>query len=257
VKILNDAQINNMRYAGGVLSGALNAVRLGLRAGMTTAEVDRIAEEYIVEHDCTPCFKGVYGYKFACNTSVNDEIIHGMPSKNKVLGSGDIITVDCGAGFNGICTDACRTFAVGEISAEAEELIAVTKECFERAFRAVHAGAEVAVVCKTITKYLDSIGGYSILEDFFGHGIGKNLHEDPLIPNYVPRHPRLRAEIRKKFLPNTAICIEPMIFHGGNRTKIARDGWTVISVDGCLSAHYENTILITKNGTEILTDKYC
>jgi methionyl aminopeptidase len=257
MKILSDAQINNMRYAGGVLSGALNAVREQLRAGITTAEVDRIAEQYIVAHDCTPCFKGVYGYKFACNTSVNDEIIHGVPSNDRVLQEGDIITVDTGAGFGGICTDACRTFGVGGISAEATELIAITKNCFEKAFDKVRVGAEVSVVGKTIEEYLGSVGGYSILENYFGHGIGKNLHEDPLIPNYVSRHPRIRAEVRKKFCPNTAICIEPMIFHGGNKVKVAADGWTVISVNGALSAHYENTILITKNGAEILTNKYC
>ena len=257
MRVLSDAAINSMRYAGGVLSGALNAVRTGLRAGMTTAEVDQIAEKYITEHNCTPCFKGVYGYKFACNTSINEEIIHGVPSPARVLREGDIITVDAGAGFGGICTDACRTFAVGKVSAEAKELISVTQNCFARAAAAVHAGAEVAVVGRAITEYLKGIGGYSVLEEYFGHGIGKTLHEDPLIPNYIPQNSRLRAEARKKFLANTAICIEPMVLHGGNKTKLARDGWTVISAEGALSAHYENTILITKNGTEILTDKYC
>jgi len=255
VKVLSDAQIHNMRYAGGVLSGALNAVKEKLTAGMTTAEVDSIAERFILDHNCTPCFKGVYGYKFACNTSINDDIIHGMPSKDRVLHDGDIITVDCGAGFNGICTDACRTFGVGKISKEAETLIAVTKNCFDRAVKNIHAGVEVAVVGKTIEAYLNEIGGYSILENYFGHGIGKGLHEDPMIPNYVVQHSKLRAEVRKKFIANTAICIEPMIFHGGNSVKVAKDGWTVVSTRGNLSAHYENTMIVTKNGVEILTDK--
>jgi methionyl aminopeptidase len=257
MKQLTEAQINSMRYAGGVLSGALNAVRENLRAGISTYDVDQIAERFILEHDCTPCFKGVYGYKFACNTSVNDEIIHGIPSKDRILQAGDIITIDCGAGFNGICTDACRTFAVGEISAEAQELINVTKTCFEKAFSMVRIGAEASVVGATIEEYINGIGGYSILENYFGHGIGKNLHEDPMIPNYVVRCPKLRAAVRKRFAENTAICIEPMIFHGDNKVYTAKDGWAVISRNGHLSAHYENTILITKNGIEILTNKYC
>lgn len=254
MKQLTAAQINNMRYAGQVLAGAFACVRKNLKAGMTTLEVDKLAEDYILAHHCYPCFKGTYGYKFACNTSVNEEIIHGIPT-GKVLHDGDIITVDCGAGFNGICTDACRTFPVGKISPEAEKLIEVTRNCFYKAVEKVAPGVEATIVGKTIENYLDKIGGYSILEDYFGHGIGKKLHEDPLIPNYIVHDSRLKQAVRKKFQANTAICIEPMIFRGdSNDTMVAADGWTVISTTGALSAHYENTILITDKGLEILTN---
>lgn len=254
MKQLTTAQINSMRYAGQVLAGAFTCIKQNLRAGMTTLQVDKLAEDYILAHNCYPCFKGVYGYQFTCNTSVNDEIIHGIPT-GRVLREGDIITVDCGAGFNGICTDACRTFAVGKISPEAEALINVTRNCFYKAFEKVKPGAEATIVGKTIENYINNVGGYSILEDYFGHGIGKKLHEDPLIPNYVVRDSRLKQAVRKKFQANTAICIEPMIFQGdSNDTMVAADGWTVISTSGALSAHYENTILITNNGAEILTN---
>ena len=254
MKQLTTAQINNMRYAGKVLAGVFAHIRKNLHAGMTTRDVDKMAEDYIIANHCYPCFKGVYDYQYACNTSVNEEIIHGIPT-DKVLHEGDIITVDCGAGFNGICTDACRTFPVGKISTEAQELINVTRNCFYRALEHIKPGVEATIVGKTIENYITKIGGYSILEDYFGHGIGKRLHEDPLIPNYVVHNARLQQEVRKKFQANTAICIEPMIFHGENNTvRVAPDGWTVISTVGALSAHYENTILITERGAEVLTN---
>ncbi len=254
MKQLTAAQISHMRYAGKVLAETFKFIRQNLHAGMTTREVDKMAEDFIVAHHCYPCFKGVYDYQYTCNTSVNEEIIHGIPT-DKVLNEGDIITVDCGAGFNGICTDACRTFPVGKISNEAQELINVTRNCFYRALDKIKPGTEVAVVGKTIETYIKSIGNYSILEDYCGHGIGKNLHEDPLIPNYIVRNSNLQQHVRKKFQPNTAVCVEPMIFHGkSNAVKIAPDGWTVISTRGELSAHYENTILITTQGAEVLTN---
>ena len=254
MKQLTTAQISNMRHAGKILADTFKFIRQNLHAGMTTLDVDKMAEEYILSRKCYPCFKGVYDYQFTCNTSVNEEIIHGMPT-DKVLHDGDILTVDCGVGFNGICTDACRTFPVGKISTEAEELIKVTRNCFYQAVEKVKPGVEVAIVGKTIESYIKSVGGYSILENYCGHGIGKKLHEDPLIPNYVVRNSNLQQHTRKKFQANTAVCIEPMIFRGeNNRVKVAPDGWTVISTDNSLSAHYENTILITANGVEILTN---
>jgi len=254
MKQLTAAQISNMRYAGRVLADTFNHIRQNLRSGMTTLEVDKLAEDYILSRQCYPCFKGVYDYQYTCNTSVNDEIIHGIPT-SKVLRDGDILTVDCGVGFNGICTDACRTFPVGKISDDAQKLIDVTRNCFYRAVEKIKPGIEVAVVGKTIEGYINNIGGYSILHDYCGHGIGKNLHEDPLIPNYVVRNSGLLQHVRKKFQANTAVCIEPMIFEGdSNAVKVAPDGWTVISKHGALSAHYENTVLITANGVEILTN---
>lgn len=254
MKQLTAAQISNMRYAGKVLADTFSYIRQNLHAGMTTHDVDQMAEKFILAHNCYPCFKGVYDYPYTCNTSVNEEIIHGMPS-DKVLHDGDIITVDCGAGFNGICTDACRTFPVGNITPEAKELIDVTRNCFYRALDKIKPGVEVAIVGKTIENYIDSLGNYSILEDYCGHGIGKNLHEDPLIPNYIVRNSGLQQHVRKKFQTNTAVCVEPMIFRGNsNKVKVAPDGWTVISAKGELSAHYENTILVTERGVEVLTN---
>ncbi|MDR0383930.1 MAG: type I methionyl aminopeptidase [Christensenellaceae bacterium] len=255
MKQLNDAQMNNMRYAGDVLSGALLAVKNAIREGVTTAELNQTAEDYIVKRNCIPAFKGLYGYQFCCNTSVNDEIIHGLPSQ-RTLREGDIVTVDCGVKYNGMNTDACRTFGVGKISKDAEDLIDVTKKCFEMAFNAVKVGVDAGIVGRTIEGFLP--GGYSVLHNFFGHGIGKVVHDDPLIANYIPKEPDVKQKLRVKFLMNTAICIEPMIILGNdNQYYIDKDKWTVITKNGAISAHYENTILFTKKGKEILTNKYC
>jgi methionyl aminopeptidase len=244
-----------MRYAGEVLSGALFAVKNAIKVGITTLELDTIAEQYILSHNCKPAFKGLYGYKFTTNTSVNEEIIHGLPGE-RTLQNGDIISVDCGATYNGINTDACRTFAVGTISKTAENLITTTQECFNIARNQVKIGAPASVVGVAIEKFLPK--EYSILHNYFGHGIGKVVHDDPLIAHYIPKELPIKQALKMKFLENTAICIEPMILLGAdNSFKTAKDKWTIVSQSGNITAHYENTILITKHGTEILTNKYC
>ncbi len=255
MKQLTDAEMNNMRHAGKVLAGALKTVETNLRAGMTTLDLDKMAEEYILSNGCVPCFKGLYGYKFTINASVNDEIIHGLPSNDKVLNEGDIVKIDCGTSFNGICTDAARTFGVGKISNEAKEIIQVTKTCFDLAVQKISTANEVSIIGKTIENYIKGLENYSILENYFGHGIGRKVHEDPLIPNYVIKNDtKLSKFLRTKFQTNTAVCIEPMILASkNNNVKVKKDGWTVVSSNGALTGHYENTVLITNKGIEILT----
>jgi methionyl aminopeptidase len=219
-------------------------------------QIEELADKFIKDNDCNPCFKGLHGYKYATCISVNEQIVHGMPRTDKVLNEGDIVSVDVGAGYNGMNTDACRTFGVGKISDEAQRLIDETRNSFFEAVKVVKAGALFGAISEAVEGYIKKNTPYSILENYFGHGIGKEVHLDPLIPNYKPNHPRLLTDARKKMVENTAICIEPMILAGKKDVKTAKDGWTVVSVDGKLTAHYENTVLITKNGAEILTNKF-
>jgi methionyl aminopeptidase len=178
-----------------------------------------------------------------------------MPKDNKVLRNGDIISIDTGVRYNKFCTDACRTFGVGEISEKAQKLIDTTRQCFFEAVRDLKAGVRVGHIGEAIEDFLKGTE-YSILENYFGHGIGKIVHEDPLIANYRAKQPQLQTIARKTFSENQVICIEPMILNGGKEVKTTKDGWTVVSKDGGLTAHYENVVIIKKDGVEIVTDKY-
>jgi len=188
--------------------------------------------------------------------SVNEEVVHGTPRRDKKLREGDIVSIDVGVRYNGFCADASRTFGVGKISESAQRLIDVTKQCFAEAIRTLKAGSSVGEVGRNIECYIRQNTTYGILTNYFGHGIGRNVHEEPLIPNFVPNVPQLRAITRRKFPENTAICIEPMICEGDATTKTKEDKWTVVMADGKLSAHYENTLIIHKDGVEVVTDKY-
>ena len=256
MKTYNEDELNNMRRAGEILSAALLEASKAVKPGISTLELDKVAEDYILSMGAEPAFKDVRGFGFATCISVNDEIVHGKPKADKILQEGDIVSVDVGVRYNGFCSDACRTFGVGEISSKAQKLIDHTKQCFFEAVSTLKAGSLVGEVGKKIENYIKQHTTYSILTNYFGHGIGKNVHEEPLIPNFVPKTSQLKSIIRKAFPENAAICIEPMICEGGNAVRVKEDGWTAVTVDGKLSAHYENALIIHADGVEVLTDKF-
>lgn len=245
MNIKSDTELEYMRSAGKVVADTLAMIEKVIKPGITTAEIDKIAEEFILAQGAIPSFKGYGGFPGSICASVNDVVIHGMPN-DTILVEGDIISVDCGAILNGYHGDAARTFPVGSISKEAQHLIDVTKESFFKGIEKAVVGNRLTDISAAIQKHAESFG-YSVVRDFVGHGIGTSMHEDPQVPNYGT------AGKGPKLVHGVVLAIEPMINMGNYRVKIKPDGWTVVTSDGKLSAHYENTIAITNDGVEILT----
>ena len=246
ITIKSKSEIEKMRAAGKITGDVLKVIEKHIKPGISTERLDKIAREYIISRGAKPSFLHYQGFPKSICTSVNDVVVHGITDKNTVLSEGDIISVDVGAYYNGYHGDAARTFAVGKISADAQRLIDVTKESFFEGIKyAVH-GAKLGDISSAIQEYAEG-HGYSVVRDLVGHGIGKNMHEDPSVPNFghKGRGVRLAAGM--------TLAIEPMINCGEYDVSVLDDGWTVVTDDGSLSAHYENTILITKTGCEILT----
>ena len=243
--IKNNKEIALMRSAGKIVAETLLLVEEKVRPGITTAELDRIAEEFITKHGAKPSFKGLYGFPASLCISVNEQVVHGIPG-GYVLKDGDIISVDCGAHINGFHGDAARTFGVGNITNEAEKLINVTRESFFRGIEYAKVGNRLTDISHGIQSYVEA-SGFSVVRDFVGHGIGRVVHEDPEVPNYGQpgRGPKL--------VEGMALAIEPMVNVGSYKVKTLKDDWTVVTSDGSLSAHYENTIVILPDGPEILT----
>lgn len=245
IPIKSQQQIAYMREVGLITAKLHMLLKTKVTPGITTIELDKIAEEFIRSNGAVPSFKGLDGFPGTICASVNNEIIHGIPSSRK-LKEGDIISIDTGAYKNGFHSDAARTIAVGEISAEAQQLIDVTKQSFYEGIRYAKANNHLYEISAAIQAYAESFG-YQVVREYVGHGIGKNLHEEPQIPNYkVPnRGPRLYKDM--------VLAIEPMVNAGTSKIKVLNDGWTVVTADSKLSAHYENTILITDGEPELLT----
>lgn len=238
-------EIELMRSAGAIVAEVLDTVGEHCRVGVTTKELDELAEKIIRERGALPSFKGYGGFPSAICASVNDTLIHGFPS-NYRLKEGDLVKIDVGANYKGYHGDAARTFLVGVGSALARRLAQVTKESFFEALKVVRPGVHLSDISQTIQAYVES-RGFSLPRDYTGHGIGRDLHEDPPVPNFGSAHqgPLLR--------PGMTLAIEPMVNAGRHETKVLADGWTVKTIDGKLCAHYENTIVVTESGYEILT----
>lgn len=243
--IKNNKEIDLMRSAGQIVAETLLLVEEKVRPGITTAELDRIAEEFITKHGAKPSFKGLYGFPASLCISVNEQVVHGIPG-GYVLKDGDIISVDCGANINGFHGDAARTFGIGNISEEAERLINVTKESFFKGIEYAKVGNRLTDISHEIQNYVEA-SGFSVVRDFVGHGIGRVVHEDPEVPNYG------RPGRGPKLVEGMALAIEPMVNIGNYKVKTLSNDWTVVTSDGSLSAHYENTIIILPDGPEILT----
>ncbi len=245
ITVKNKKQIECMRIAGRITGEVLNLLESKIRVGVTTEELDRIAEEYIRSKGAVPSFKGYGGFPASICASVNEELIHGIPGK-RALKNGDIISIDVGAYIKGFHGDAARTFAVGDVSLEAKRLIDVTKESFFQGIKFARAGNHLHEISQAVQQYVES-NGFSIVREYVGHGIGKDMHEAPQIPNYKTnsRGPRL--------CEGMTLAIEPMVNAGDFKVKVLEDNWTVVTKDKKLSAHYENTVLITEDEPELLT----
>jgi methionyl aminopeptidase len=239
-------EIELMRVAGKVIAKVFEEMETFVRPGVSTLDIANKAEEIILANGCTPTFKGYNGFPGAICVSVNETLVHGIPSSKIILKEGDIVSLDVGATYKGYCGDACRTYAVGIVSEAAKNLIKSTQESFFECLKVVKPGAKVGDISHAIQKYNED-RGYSLPREFTGHGTGRHLHEDPNIPNYGI--PGTGATLRE----GMTIAIEPMVAEGKYHTRTLSDGWTVKMKDGKLSAHYENTIVVTKDGYEILT----
>lgn len=242
----NDNEIQLMRRAGKIVGDTLAMLQEEIKPGISTADLDKLAEEFIISQGAKPSFKGYYSFPATLCTSINEEVIHGIPSRNKILQDGDIISIDCGAIFKGYHGDAARTFPVGKVSDPASNLIRITEKSFFKGIEKAIVGNRLSDISHEIQSYVES-EGYSVVRDFVGHGIGRKLHEDPNVPNFGKpgRGPKLTHGM--------TLAIEPMVNIGSFYTKTLRDNWTVVTSDGALSAHYENTVVILETGVEILT----
>ena len=239
-------EIELMKQAGKAVGLTFKALENEIKAGMTTLDIDSIVERVFKENGCTSAEKGYYGFPANACVSVNDTLIHGIPSNKIILRDGDIVSVDIVANYKGYMADACRTFKVGTISEKAERLVRVAKEAFFEALNYVKVGNYIGDISHAIQKYVES-HGYNVVRDYTGHGIGSHMHEDPSIPNFG------KEGTGVKIVPNIALCIEPMILEGRKDTRVLNDGWTVKSKDGKLTSHYENTVIVKEDGYEIIT----
>ena len=240
-------EIAIMRRAGAIVADTLDRLEAALAPGVTTAELDQIAEEAITTAGARPSFKGYRGFPASICTSQNDVIVHGIPGSH-VLEEGDIISLDVGAVLDGFHADSAWTFPVGDVDAEASQLLKVTEESLTAAVDQCMPGRRLGDVGFAVEE-VALAAGYSIVREYVGHGVGRALHEDPQIPNYGPRG---RREILSAGM---TLAIEPMINVGGPETKVLGDGWTVVTADGSLSAHFEHTVAIVEGGREIVTER--
>ena len=239
-------EIALMKEAGRVVGLVFKTLEKTIKPGMSTLDIDSIVETTMLENDCIPAEKGYYGYPASACVSVNDTLIHGIPSKKIILREGDIVSVDIVATYKGYSADACRTFKVGTLTERAHRIVDVTKDAFFEAVKIIKPGIHLGDISETIQKYVES-HGYNVVREYTGHGIGAHMHEDPAIPNYG------KAGTGPILTQGMALAIEPMVLEGRKDVRTLGDGWTVKSKDGKLTAHYENTVVVTDDGYEIIT----
>ena len=238
-------ELRYMRDAGRVVANVFQELEKAIRPGVTTGELNRLAEDFITRQGARPAFKGLYGFPAAICTSVNEQVVHGIPGLRK-LEAGDIISIDIGAEINGYFGDAAVTFPVGDISPEARRLLDVTRGALFAGIEMARTGNRLSDVSHAIQSHVEK-HGFSVVRDYVGHGIGRKMHEDPQVPNFgrPGRGPRLE--------PGMTLAIEPMVNAGTYEVMTLNDGWTVVTCDGSLSAHFEHTVAITNGAAEILT----
>ena len=246
IHVKSEREIELMREPCRIVKDTLAFVGSRIRAGMTTKEVDELAERYIRSEGAYPSCLGYGGFPASACVSVNEMVVHGIPDNETVLKNGDIVSVDLCAYKSGYHGDACRTFCIGEVSPEAKHLVKVTEECFFKGMEGLKAGTPLFDIGYRVQSHAEA-NGFGVVRSFVGHGIGKEMHEDPSVPNYGKRGTGMRLKA------GMTICIEPMINMGTHKVVFHKDGWTVTTMDGKPSAHYENTVLITEDGVEILT----
>lgn len=246
VSIKSAREIELMRAAGKILEKVHDNLGRELRPGMSTLDIDRLGEEIIKSYGCIPSFKNYNGYPASVCVSVNDEVVHGIPTKKRLIQEGDIVSLDIGVIYKGYHSDAARTHGIGEISQEAALLIERTRQSFFEGIKYAKEGNHLHQISNAIAAYAESFG-YGVVRDLVGHGVGSHLHEDPQIPNFTQKSRGIRLKA------GMTLAIEPMINAGRYDVVWEEDNWTVVTQDGSLSAHYENTILVTSGEPEILT----
>jgi methionyl aminopeptidase len=247
IQLKSAREIELMAQGGKILAATLETLRAAVHPGISTGELDQIAEDFIRSHEgATPAFKGLYGFPGSICSSVNQEIVHGIPSKKRVLREGDIVSLDVGVGYKGYFTDSALTVAVGSVSPVARRLLDVTQESLEAGIKVAVIGNHIGDIGAAVQGVVEA-AGFSVVKDLVGHGIGVEFHEEPQVPNYG------KPKRREKLVPGLTIAIEPMVNVGGPATKTLSDRWTIVTIDSSLSAHFEHTVAITENGPLVLT----
>lgn len=248
ISLKNDREFDSMRRAGRVVAEVLAWAAENVKPGLTLAEIDAQADRIIRSRGALPEFKGYRGFPASTCLSVNEQVVHGIPGRRK-LAEGDIVGIDVGARLEGFVGDAAITVPVGRVTPEAQRLIETCRECLERAVAVCRVGARLSEIGAAVQGHAES-RGYSLVREYAGHGIGRKMHEEPSVPNYVDADVK-RHDMALK--PGMAICIEPMLNLGGHEVRVLDDGWTVVTRDGRLSAHFEHTVAIRSSGAEVLT----
>ena len=246
ISIKTAREIEKMRRAGELLEKVHDELGRAIHPGMSTWEINKLGEEMIRSFGCTPNFLNYNGYPASICVSVNEEVVHGIPSKKRILKEGDIVSLDAGLIYEGYHSDAARTWAVGNVSPEAQKLMDVTKQCFYEGIKFAKAGNHLNDISTAIQAYAEKFG-YGVVRELVGHGIGTHLHEDPEVPNFATQRRGILVQ------PGMTLAVEPMINAGTPDVIWMDDDWTVVTADHALSAHYENTILITEGEPEILS----
>ena len=247
IQLKSAREIETMAEGGRILAATVQLLRREVRAGMTTLDLDAIAEAFIRSHPgATPAFKGLYDFPGTLCTSINQEIVHGIPSKKRVLNEGDVISIDVGVGYKGYFTDSATTVPVGKVDAETARLLEVTERSLLAGIAAAMPGNHLGDIGNAVQKVVEA-AGFSVVRDLVGHGIGVEFHEEPQVPNYG------KPKRGLKLVPGLTIAIEPMVNIGGPATRTLADKWTIVTVDGSRSAHFEHTVAITEKGNRVLT----
>ncbi len=246
IEVKNDSELQKMREAGKVTAAVLKLMTELVKPGISTLELDAAAEKTIRSFGATPLFLGYYGFPGTICASINEEVVHGIPKKDRILKSGDIISIDTGARLDGFCSDAAITLGVGEVSDEAQRLMDVTKKSLYKAIGQVKPGKRLGDVEHAVETFAKQ-NGVGVVRDYCGHGIGRNMHEEPSIPNFGK--PGTGPLLEKGMV----LAIEPMLTAGTYRVRELDDGWTVVTADGKYAAHFEHTVAVTANGSEIFT----
>ena len=249
IEIKSPREIDIMRQSGKIVATVLKEISEMVQPGMTTADLDAYAEKRIREMDATPSFKGYHGFKGSICSSINNEVVHGIPNAKKVIRTGDVLKVDTGAYYQGFHGDSCITIAVGDVTPAAAKLIRVAEEALFKGIEQVKAGAYLLDLAGAIEDHVKG-NGFSVVEEFTGHGVGRNLHEEPSVFNF-----RTREMPNVKLRAGMTLAIEPILNAGSKHTRILSDRWTAVTVDNSLSAQFEHTVLVTETGYEILTDR--
>jgi methionyl aminopeptidase len=247
IQLKSSREIDLMAMGGKILHATVETLRAAVRPGISTGELDEIAEKFIRNHEgAVPAFKGLYGFPGSICTSVNSEIVHGIPSKKRVLKEGDIVSLDVGVGYRGYFTDSAVTVPVGKITGDKQRLLEVTQEALAAGIAVATPGNHIGDIGAAVQAVVER-AGYSVVRDLVGHGIGVEFHEDPQVPNYG------KPKRREKLVPGLTLAIEPMVNVGGPATKTLADRWTIVTADGSMSAHFEHTVAITDGAPRVLT----